>query len=552
MQANDIVDTPANNTNNSRREKKEYHAIDHPKSDEYRQIISELLKIPVDNGWEITDIQDSLVNIHFTAEGEEEYRHLRGIIFDLNVNQVVCRSQPGIQKIIQNSIHENGLCTGTQKTITYQGKAYNSKDKPPVQLDMKNIAIAPAIDGIMVRIFYHNGKVYMSLHRRIIANDYIAVRNNNNSNGNKNNDDNKDDGHLTYDQLFKQLNGPKFEEMFDMNSKLYSPIVHMFIIAHPSRIYTTKQDIGPGYLVYLGYTEMYTEEECPYDVKDVDFKIGTFETSSTLPSVVHRSQVINLPKITVARANQYLKKGFYQNESKQWDNRLKNGEAVIVYQYNEQNELIKMYQIVSQAREWRRQLYANDYNILHRLCCFTDYAKSKLQPNGEYVCDEIKYKKRFPIMSKWNLKDVYARIEKKPIDEWPASNIYYSMSNWKDRFENIVICVLISGPKYRQLEVLDAYAEFQKRMKQLIDYLIAEESREELDTVRCSSYMISLIERARTATRAYVLHKGLTVNFFNKLIGKFIRDEVFNLSGVSKYAMSGYMLDILAEKKGTS
>lgn len=477
-------------------------------------IVSDVIGLPITNDWEIVDYnpQDQTCMVHYTIDADKRFNKLRGTVVDLKAKTVIAESHPRITQIVEDKILLNQYQQWFTKDINGNPLCFN--------FSYGNLELRPAFDGAIIRVIWHQGKMKMSVHHRLDANKANWG------------------GSQTFGEMYRQLNGPIAEELFDTEKK-FSPYCHIFIIAHPSLIYLSKQNVGPGYLVYLGHRSVFPNNmNCPfpYDEVDFDLKVPKYETS--LPAVIEKPILVKDPLFNVKLANDFLKDGYYGGSSKSIkDERLMLGESVMLYRRGRNGEVEGLYQISSTAYNWRDEMRGGDPNAFHRLCCLSEYAKTREKKNGKHLCDLKTYTEYFPMVSKWDLDQVQNEMAGNPIMVWPDSTKTYKLSSWQDRFDNIVVCFLMSVPFVQQQKIFDAYNEYKRRTQKSIEHLLNAEKDEELNESKLTPYMIEMIAKARQ-------HARLMNHDYDEAIQKTMKVCVYNVTGANFYAMTNDLLKL--------
>ena len=126
---------------------------------------------------------------------------------------------------------------------------------------------------------------------------------------------------LSYYQIYQQLGLPPPERHFDPKYKT-SRFVHTYLIKHPEITTATKEPVGTGYAVYLGWKEM---PRSPLAKKESDDELSRIQLKfqrslpilpinlSRLSRVLRKKPeaLIYLPgNISVKTANVHLRYGF--------------------------------------------------------------------------------------------------------------------------------------------------------------------------------------------------------------------------------------------------
>ena len=242
-----------------------------------RDIISEVLIIENNEHWNICDSipSEGLYLVHYTNSANlSKYGWIKGIVIDIFNKVIVCSSFGHVKTIVSNKIEESN-----EKIIitdTLGNKKYYPKNK---------IKINIGFEGTLIRVFKHNGNVYHSSHHKLSVN--------NSKWGNS----------ITFKKMYEILGGPSNDELFNKDS-IYSPYCYMFILVHPEIINVTKQDIGNGYIVYLGAKKMWNKEyKNPGKIKHSPTIIKTI---NKVPNkIIEKNIIVSSPIISVDEANDH-------------------------------------------------------------------------------------------------------------------------------------------------------------------------------------------------------------------------------------------------------
>jgi len=423
-----------------------------------KQKVAPLLNIDPEGPWDIvSETETGLVMVHHRPDADMNvYSALRGVSVDTNTGNLVCYSYPHAPKIVTSSLSvANGKLLLDEK----------------VSLNPDKVKIKPGFEGPLIHVYKHKGTVYHSTRKRFDASRSRW--------GNS----------RTFDEMYKQLSGPEDDVLFD-SEKLYSPYCHTFIMVHPEMLVCTKDNVGEGYLVYLGPKQMYgVEDNCPYPIEEVDTVLRVPDTCSEVtPGKIYYPQ-----NLSVEEANKHLLFGFYDGfEGYQYlDPRLLPGEFVIL----EDVETGFMYRVESPSYFWRSSMRNNNPNILHRFYELLDYSYLKNNEN-----DDRKYNEAFPILTSFDYEYLKSSISIMPIVVWPQDtekDVKFP-SNKDAKFYNIWQCLLVSMPICRQTEILEFYSHFNDRKKEIIDWLSELSDEKGLDMAKFSKRIQDILVKTKT------------------------------------------------------
>lgn len=409
---------------------------------ETKQKVSEILNIPNTKEWEIVseDPEANLYMAHHSMEADMQYYGtLRGVVVDVENKAIISHSHPHTPKVVANSIniHEGKIFMKDEYNVDYE-------------LDPEKINVKMGFEGTLMHVFKHNGKVYRTTRKRL---DPSRSRWGNS---------------VCFLQMYWDLGGPTDEVLFSPD-KAYSPYCHTFIMVHPDVLVATKDDVGDGYLVYLGPKQMYrTDTECPYDLSDVDIDLHVPETSNDFDD---KTTIYQPENLSLEQANKHLLFGFYDGfEGYQYlDPRLLPGEFVIVELLDDDGLVTHVLRVESPSYTWRSVMRNNNPNIKHRFYELVDYSFLKNSRDNR-----MKYENMFPILTRYQHKDLKKLIDNDmPIMVWPQKTEEQSEfpRNREDKLYNIWQCYLVSIPFHYQKEVVKYLEELAERRTNVINWL---------------------------------------------------------------------------------
>lgn len=453
-----------------------------------KQKIAPMLNLDPEGPWDIvSETETGLVMVHHRPDSDMDiYGALRGVSVDTNKGNIVCYSYPNATKIVTSSL-----------SVT-NGRLLLDEN---ISLDPEKLKIKAGFEGPLIHVFKHAGKVYHSTRKRF---DSSKSRWGNSK---------------TFGEMYKQLSGPEDDVLFD-SEKAYSPYCHTFIMVHPEMLVCTKDNVGDGYMVYLGPKQMYSTEICPYPIEEVDTILRVPDTSSEVTfGKVYSPQILSLEE-----ANKHLLFGFYDGfEGYQYlDPRLLPGEFVIL----EDTETGLMYRIESPSYYWRSSVRNNNPNILHRFYELLDYSYLK---NTDY--DNKKYIDSFPILTSFSYESLKKIIDENTMVVWPQdTEKEMSVPNTKDdKFYNIWLALLISMPLCRQKEIIGYHDYFNDRKKEVIEWLNTLSDNKNLDISTFSKRVQDIL--LKTKTFAVNRFKKRDNKDKNKSVEEMTKENIKNFIG---------------------
>jgi len=397
------------------------------------ELISSILSIPSNGQWSAEN-QEDLTIIHYAHDSYLLYPNLRGLIVDEKAKRVIVPSFGYVPTFVASSFefHESTSDFVDTDGVTHY---FSKKDQEEGKLKFRL-----GIEGTMVRIFKWNGKVFCSSHRKV---DCSRSRW-----GSK----------KTFKAMYDELSGP-FESLFD-SDKEYSPYCHCFLIVDPSILIATKQNVGTGYLVYLGSIQSWSETNSPFPIEKVDFVLRKPNVVKTIQEAID----LKIPydgtddneqnTLSVEQVSKHLNLGFSDKPSN--DPRTSSGEFVMI-SYKTSPYSTSLYRIVSPSYLFRSTMRGEDSNVKHRM--YSLITDSYL-PNREY--DAI-----YP----WLMYEEELQTKcKNGIYSWNVCRPP-NYRTWDEKFRNLWKCYLLSSPLHRQQEVLTYYDAVIMDRKKVIDWL---------------------------------------------------------------------------------
>jgi hypothetical protein len=419
------------------------------------------------DSWDIlSSLPDvGLYLVHYKPDADlSRFGNLRGTVVDINARCIVCQSFGYTPTAVADQIvpDENGIVT--------------IRDTSGLEhvMNVKNTGFKCGFEGTIIRIFLHDGKVYRATHRRI------------------NPINSRWGDSITFNAMYDQLNGPADQVMFDLTAGRYSPYVHIFLMVHPDILACSKQEIGTGYMVYLGVKQTYSTEpeESPYrqegnadDVTDdlrpfsgpIDPAIRLPNVVTVIPTTIDKPFLLDLFDLTIDQANDQLHFGFYEPfditdsvGEQDFDPRLGCGEFVMAYRYDEIGHLIGLLRITSPAYQWRSDVHDHNPNLLHRLYQLLNASYIRADtPSG--LQD---FKAKFPIIFPFQPDSVAEKIRANPITIWRQPPVDSSAISSKDeRLYNVWVCLMMAVPLHRQKDVALLYGQIISDRGNLIEWL---------------------------------------------------------------------------------
>lgn len=490
-----------------------------------REQIATILSIPNTESWQIidTDTASGLYLIHYTPDASMvRYGSLRGVVVDVPNKTIVARSY-GFTPIISAS---------SLAVAEYDGNIHlTDAVNPNVDYDInpETTLFYPGFEGTIMRVFLHGGRVYHSTHKKL---DATRSRWGNSP---------------TFVEIYRQLGGPSDEDLFDL-SKNYSPIVHVFLLAHPSVQVASKTPIGAGYLVYLGPRQMWDPLQSSYPQSEIDSTDhGVVAAEEFIPN--SNQPVIYSPRpMTLDEVNKHLNFGFHQPfDQSGLESRLLPGEFVVAYLQDKNSKAISgAIRIESPSYHWRSSLRDNNPNLIHQFYLLSNGKFIQAQYDDER---EV-YLRKFPILTPYDDESIAEVLREGPIVVWPQEELSEAtineiLADSELRLYNIFLAFLYSLPGHRQEEALNIYQNYQEGLQEVIDWLINLNANDDLAYELIPPRARQIIANARGIARARI-DQGSGENMEN-LVEEEINNLVESEEGASLFrlansvAMAGFI-----------
>jgi hypothetical protein len=468
-------------------------------SGDIKQEVANILNIPNTDAWDIvsSDPDRHLYLIHYSSEANlAKYGWLRGIVIDLSARAIVCQSYGYTPTVNASSLK-----------VSYDGCIHlTDLNRAEYKLDPNKIQIKYGFEGTIIRIFKHNGIVYRTTHRRL---DISRSRWGSSK---------------TFLEMYKELKGPTDEMLFNPQSR-YSPYCHIFLMVHPDVLIVSKQMIGPGYMVYLGYKKLWSldPKECPYKQTGpngelpsgvtqeefdldprpnagwIDPDVRVPPTVKELPERIMEPVLYSPSPISLEMANYHLRFGFYKEfDDSTLDPRLGTGEFVIIYCFDDEGNISSLLKVQSKAYEWRCGMRNNEPNLRYRQFQLLDGSYARTETREGYQ----DFVSRYPLMTPYPYEEVVKSIQTKgPFIVWPQRNVRVPLETQSDRYYNIWLGFLMAIPLHRQYDVVNEYAQIMKDWEDVYKWLVSLEEQNDIDSLPIPERARNLIEASRKVAR---------------------------------------------------
>jgi len=315
----------------------------------------------VENGQQIHMISPIVDKNGFISE---DVAHLRGLVIDLKNSCICAKSYGHVSVAVESKLvpNDRGIVE-----LNVEGKIVTFDTE-------KNYRIIPGHNGVIIRVYKIGGKVYHSSNQRI---DTSRSR---------------WSGSDYFESLYHKLGGPSDDDLFPPECK-NSPYCYIFVVVCKELLIYTKQDVGCGYVSYLGVEKMWSNRSsnCPYIKKNIETESreefikqlteegvdirkypSTIQSVSVMPHQITKPFIFKCENMTLDEVNNHLSNGYYYDTSHYEDNRMRPGEFVHLFLYNKKKEIIRCIEIRSESCQWRYNMRKENQNIEYQFYTLLD------------------------------------------------------------------------------------------------------------------------------------------------------------------------------------
>ena len=502
-----------------------------------RQIVADMLGIEDSDAWGITDTMSTdygtLVMIRYKRGADKDrYGKLNGIVIHLEARAVVCRSYGHAPIVVADQVTVND-----QNQIVLTDILGNNHT-----FDARRVKFKRGTEGTILRVFRWGGQTIICSHTKfdVSASQWGSSP--------------------PFLDIYRALGGPMGDDLFHPET-VTSPICHLFSLVHPDLMVASKQDVGVGYLNYIGPKQMWPVDviDCPYkqtdaqglDADGVPFhpvgqmpedwlddprpNAGYLPSQFMVPAFVSRlSYPIQTP-VTLAqrsfsalnpddlyRVNNHLKNGYWQPPSPEIANsidpRLTPGEFLTMYVVDADQQLEEIaVQIMSSAYYWRKEFMRGDSpHLWTRLMdLLNNMYVDTTTPDGFNrfvgINNGMLTVSGFPLMQSWSVESIIASVKSGPMIIWPVfdsnGQVQVSGANVLNgeteddrralRVYNIWAAFIMAVPLSQQMVVADLYYEFYNRRAELIEFTVERAKNGDYKSQELGNYFDGHIGRAR-------------------------------------------------------
>ena len=469
-------------------------------NEKVKNIISNIIKVPVNDSWEILDsVPDvGLYLVHYKKDSNmHKYGHIRGLIIDINEKLIVCSAYKYTPVIRSDEL----------KPINDKLEFMDDLGNKYVG-NMDDIKIVPGFEVVTIRVFLYKGKVYYSTYRK------IDVWNSGSKWGDS----------IEFDKMAIEL-GIQKQDLFPNKNKLYSNYAHVFMLVHDGILNVTKADIKNGYIVYGGVKQLWNIEDISISDKDlIDTSPVNIDHVSDIEQAKNGLGILKPEYFNLNQANLFLKYGYYPNRD-QIDDRLNSGEFVIVYLNGTSDQFNNVLRIESSSYRWRSIIKDDHPNLKFRFYQLLNMCNNDLS-NPEVLNN---FKSLFPSITKYNINSIIEKLENGYIHFWPNvnnGNVLNSNSTFEDKMYNIWACFIMTVPLCKQKYAASLYNEYYKNKKMIAETLHEIFSNENCDKIQeemLNHRTFELIKLAKNFALRSLNNTG--VNLINTTVNKTFDDQ---------------------------
>src|SRR6056297_38145 len=424
-----------------------------------KQNISSIIGIENNDGWKVMDqIEDEglyLAHYDIYSSESEDHLNVRGTIVSTNIDTVVSTSVGYTPSVIKEKFN-----------VSERNVSFYDNDGFQHSLNLDTTKFTRGVDGAILRVYKCNGKEYRSTHKKINGEKaFLGPQ------------------RLTFSEMYDSLGGPS--DLFGEGD--FSPYCHKFIVCHKDLVVATRFPITKGFLVYLGYDQMWDPENPPFDTNkySVDTKLGevdtieNFDVDTPQPFIVRDRELTDINEI-----NDFLSQGYWPVQHSyvhQFDNRLGSGEFVVCSYMDESGKKHNL-RIHSSAYDWRHEMRNNTMDIW----------KSFVESVNKGAEDIIKHKdnssygRYFPFLENIRETDIKNQLNNDQyLITWPyGQDETETYARPTRRVRNNWLCYIIASPLHMQKEVSSYMSRFTRERTNLVSYIQSIKKKNNLGDTR--------------------------------------------------------------------
>jgi len=466
--------------------------------------------------WKISDFKEFedgsyLVQVHFlqdekNREKKTKFPRLRGVVVEIDDNsidggRIIAHAYPKTPSVVCDKLrisHNGNLI------IKAPTRTEDLIQKKVIEIPEGKFKLRHGFDGFLLKVFKYKGIVYFSSNKKLDASmsfwgdsDYFK-------------------------DIYLRNGGPTESELFPEDCT-DSPFVYVFMVVDKVFLVGTRQDVGTGYVALLDVKKIENDFESDGDYRKYDEREepSQFKVVSTVPSKIEEPFVYFSDYLTVEQANDHLESGFFE-KSNPSDIRLGTGEFVVVYVYDDNDQISKVIRVQSSAYDWRlNTLLEHNRNPRHQFFVLATLAKFKITGSSDNGKENYKrFKERFVL---YKVEGVTKEILKDAIksggfipDIGKTRSTIKDLEDYNVRLKVIWLNFIISLPPQRQLDAIEYLREYldakKKIVKTLLEIYEAKKKRDYVEAEKEVSYTIGSKTKTKVETynkRIYAMVKEL-------------------------------------------
>lgn len=402
--------------------------------------VCNILKIEESPDWTILHKDGDYVHLHYIDRPKTDFvkfGHLRGTIVDLEKEETVRQTFSYEVECVHESLPIDEKGTITLVPI-------DERNGSRITLLKGNYSLHLGHEGVVVDVWKDkNGKIHLSTLRHININESAS----------------RQAESLTYYHIYQELGLPDPEILFD-KKKLTSPFVHTFILSHPSLFSASKEPIGTGYGVYLGYKKMDRSDDPEITEQEaVDINAVVSNITRRIKHIQEsKEKLIYFPsKVNVKTADSHLRYGHYIPwEDNKVPQQIRSGEFVIITDHITGRTI----RVLSPSYLSRWNVRGKNKYLLYNFHKMAYYANIKNKnKNNDHFTNGM-----FPHLNREDLSQIRQRVTMgNPVLRLLGTEPL-NLNNYNDRLTNIWLIFLLSVPIHQQADVLDIIHRYQENI----------------------------------------------------------------------------------------
>lgn len=409
-------------------------------SSSYKPECARALNIPLVDDWDVfdQDAENNLVLVHTTEDADlRTYGWVKGIVLDTTTWKVVCQSfgaSTTVSLMMTRALAPAYAATrgGPPKQVyrlTTDAGEY-------LELDANRLTWADGYDGTLVRVWKHNGKVFISSHKRIHTERSGWA------------------GSPSFRTLYLELGGPT-DALF--TEAATCPVVYTFLLVHPALQTGSHVPLEAPFMLYLG-----------------EHVVDRTAVVPPTPTVLERIRRPN--ELTLSEVNDRLVSGFLPKEHSALlleDPRLTHGEFVMCFEYTDDTKSVinRCIKVCSDAYTWRTRMRDNDPNIEHLVFVVAGQKRRDFRVRSE----AMEFNNRYPPLALPTHAELPYLVPKRVPHQVVANH---------QKQTTVAGLVFATHPK-RQAEVLKAFNTYLSTQEQTRAWILRlDTQRERMATVK--------------------------------------------------------------------